>query len=136
MRYLAYLLCLGLITPAVAIGAMSLIVDAKGTGFFSAFFSVVEVFFFFLPGLSDPVNEGWRVLVWLAGVAVVFGIGAIRPLKTLAFWALGVLGTVGVAATLFAASREGLDGALVAALFLLPSIAGVVASMWFTVKFE
>jgi len=136
MRYAAYLLCLGLITPAVALGAMSLLLGIKGAGFFSAIFTVVEVFFLFLPGLSDPAQEGWRVLVWLAGVAAVLGLGAIKALKSLVFWGLGVLGTAGIATTLFAASSEGLEGLLMATLFLLPSIAGVAACMWFTVKFE
>lgn len=136
MRYAAYLLCLGLIAPAVAMGAMSLLMATEQAGFFGSIWEVGKILFFFMPGLEDPVHEGWRIVVWLAGVCAVLGIGAIRQLKTLVFWGLGILGTTGIAATLFAASREGLEGALVASLFLLPSIAGVGACMWFTVKFE
>lgn len=136
MRFAAYLLCLGLITPAVGLGAMSLLVKVKRTGLLSAISSVFEAFFFFLPGLADPAREGWRIAVWLAVVATVLGIGAIKPLKTVVFWGLGVLGTVGIAATLSAASRDGLEGLIVATLVLLPSIAGVAACMWFTVKYE
>ncbi len=136
MTYGAYLLCLVLVTPGVAMGAVALLIANKRESFLGAIAEVLNILFFFLPGLADPAQEGWRIGVWLAAVAILLGIGAIRALKTLVFWGLGIIGTVGIAVCLFAASRSGLGEAFAAALMLSPSIAGVAACMWFTVKYE
>lgn len=136
MTYAAYLLCLALVTPGVAMGAAALMMAGRKEGVFGALWQVVEILFFFLPGLADPAREGWRILVWVAAVAFLLGIGAVRPLKTLPFWGLGVAGTAGIAACVYVASRGGWQEGVAAALWLSPSIAGVAASMWFTVKYE
>ena len=135
MVYPAYLLCLFLMLPAfgltLLIGFMLLVAAGPKDGWSV----IVQGFAFFGAGIVEPLRYGWRIVALLAAVAFFLGAGAIPSLRTLAFYGLGVIGTLCVAFCIFAASREGRPETFNALLVLSPSFAGIAACVWFATKF-
>ena len=135
MAYPSYLLCLLLMVPAFALTAVIGAILLLAAGPKDGWSVLINLFAFFGAGIAEPLRYGWRILALLATIGLFLTAGAIPQLRVIAFYGLGVLGTLCVAFCLFAAIRQGPHEALNVVIVLTPSFAGIVACVWFASKF-
>jgi len=135
MVYPSYLLCVFLMIPAFALTALIVVMMLLGAGPRDGWSVIIDFFAFFGAGIAEPLRYGWRILALLAAIAFFLTAGAIPQLRTLAFWGLGVMGSVCAAFCLYAAIRQGPNETLNAVLVLVPSFGGIAACAWFAAKF-
>ncbi len=136
MVYPAYLLCIVLILPALAaaafVGAISLLAAGPKNGWSV----IIGILAFFGAGLSEPLRYGWRIIAFIAATGFFLGAGAIPSIRIPAFYGLATLATLCIAYTLFAASQQDRYNVINALIITSPSIVGIVACLWFAIKFK
>src|SRR5947207_3745915 len=97
MVYPCYLLCLFLMIPAFVLTAIVTVLLLFTAGPKEGWSVLINSFAFFGAGIAEPLHYGWRILALLATIVLFLSAGAIPQLRTLAFYGLGVLGTLFVA---------------------------------------
>ena len=132
MAYTSYLFCLALMIPAFLLTALVALMSSV-SGFFSGVFTFLA---WIGAAITEPLRYGWRIAALLAALGFAGGAGAIPPLQVWAFRGLALAGTLCVSFCLHAASRQEPHQVWSALLALSPSIAGILASLWFALKFK
>ena len=128
MMYTAYLFCLALTLPAF--GAV------LWTRFLGNWRILLDFLAFIGSGIEDPLRNGWHILVVLATLGFVLGAGAIPALRILAFQALALAATISIAYCLSYVIRTEPDAIWSALIVLSPAFAGILASLWYAIKFK
>ena len=134
MVYLSYLLCLALVSPALGLSVFVLALKSiQGCTGWPLTFVILA---FFGAGIAEPIRYGWRIVALIAVMGFLLCAGVIPALRTHAFHGLALLATMCAAFCLFEASKVDRYNVINALIVLTPSFLGIVACLWFAIKFK